>query len=235
MESSLQVRNAAGFFLWSQGALRALIPHDTLICASGLGASRGMLMRYYSSSRYFEQAHFEAACFGGDALVPALMREWESSGKPQFLLPRADDLDLAERLDRLELRNLIAHGIRGAEPQSGGFYCFSRTTLDESERTARLLDLLLPCVHATYCRVLQEEPRSTGMAGQASAVTPREVEILHLIKDGKSTSDIADHLSLSPFTVRNHVKNILRKLNACSRSHAVAQAISQGILAYQIQ
>lgn len=235
MESSLQVCNAAGFFLWSQGALRALIPHDILICASGQGSRRDLLMRYYSSSRYFEQAHFEAACFGRDALVQTLMREWESSGKPQFLLPGANDADLTRRLDQLELRNLVAHGTRGADPQSGGFYCFARTTLDESERTARLLDLLLPCVHATYCRVIQEESRSAVLVGQGSGVTAREIEILHLIKDGKSTSDIADHLSLSPFTVRNHVKNILRKLNACSRSHAVAQAISQGILAYRIQ
>jgi DNA-binding CsgD family transcriptional regulator len=167
--------------------------------------------------------------------MPTLMREWEASGHPQFLLPGPGEGALAERLGALELRNLVAHGVRGIEPQGGGFFCFGRTTLDNSERTVRVLELLLPCIYSTYCRVLFEDTVPANRRTQGSIVSAREIEILYLIKDGKNTSDIAEHLSLSPFTVRNHVKNIFRKLNARSRSHAVAQAISHGILAYRTQ
>ena len=235
IESSLRVRNSAGFFLWAQGSLQGLIPHDIMICVAGGGAWRGLQVRHFSSCRYFEQHHFEATCFGAEALVPTLMREWEAHGQPQFLLPGPGDSDLVERLDELELRNLIAHGVRGIEPQSGGFFCFARTTLDSSPRTAHVLELLLPCIYSTYCRVLFEDTLPSNRPAQGSVVTPREIQILYLIKDGKNTSDIAEHLCLSPFTVRNHVKNIFRKLNARSRSHAVAQAISHGILAYRTQ
>jgi len=235
IESSLRVRNATGFFLWTQGALQGLVPHDIMICVAGGGAWRGLQIRHFSGCRYFEQRHFEAACFGANALVPTLMREWETTGQPRFLLPGTMDAESAKRLMELELRNLIAHGVRGVEPQSGGFVCFSRTTLDATERTVRILDLLLPCIHATYCRVLFEDAILPARANPNVLVTAREVEILYLIKDGKSTGDIAQHLRLSPFTVRNHVKNIFRKLNARSRSHAVAQAISQGILGYPMQ
>jgi DNA-binding CsgD family transcriptional regulator len=61
-------------------------------------------------------------------------------------------------------------------------------------------------------------------------VTRREIEILGWIKEGKTTSDIAGILNLSPFTVKNHVQNILKKLGARSRSHAVAQAMGLGLL-----
>ncbi|MBI5786226.1 MAG: hypothetical protein HZA64_12290 [Rhodocyclales bacterium] len=235
IEASLRVRNSVGFFLWTQGALQALIPHDIMICVAGGGAWRCPQVRHFSSCRYFEQSHFETSCYGDDALVPTLMRQWEASGLPQFLLPEADDDEMAERLKELELRNLIGHGVRGIEPQGGGFFCFSRTSLDRSERTAYILDLLLPCVYATYCRVLNEEARPGERLERSGLVTAREIEILYLIKDGHKTGAIAEHLSLSPYTVRNHVKNIFRKLNARSRSHAVAQAISHGLLAYRAQ
>lgn len=235
IEASLRVRNSVGFFRWTQGALQALLPHDIMICVAGGGAWRGLQIRHFSSCRYFEQSHFETSCHGEAALVPTLMRQWEASGLPQFLLPESDDDEMAERLKALELRNLIGHGVRGIAPEGGGFFCFSRTSLDQSERTAHILDLLLPCVYATYCRVLNAEQRPSERPERVGLVTAREIEILCLIKDGHKTGAIAEYLSLSPYTVRNHVKNIFRKLNARSRSHAVAQAISHGILAYRAQ
>jgi DNA-binding NarL/FixJ family response regulator len=53
-------------------------------------------------------------------------------------------------------------------------------------------------------------------------LTPRQLEILQLIAGGLTTSQIAEHLFLSPETVRWHVKLILRKLNAKNRAEAAA-------------
>ena len=44
---------------------------------------------------------------------------------------------------------------------------------------------------------------------------------------GTSTEDIAEKLHVSPHTVRTHIKNILRKLDARTRAHAVAIAYSE--------
>ena len=63
------------------------------------------------------------------------------------------------------------------------------------------------------------EPTTAG-----APLTRREVEILHMIADGLKTRAIALRLHVSPATVRNHVQNILRKLDAHSRLEAVAQA-----------
>ena len=72
---------------------------------------------------------------------------------------------------------------------------------------------------------LRETPGSTsGMRPVKSPLTAREWEVIDLLKESKTTDQIADELVLSPETVRSHVKNILRKLKVRSRQEAVAIA-----------
>jgi DNA-binding NarL/FixJ family response regulator len=56
------------------------------------------------------------------------------------------------------------------------------------------------------------------------ALTPRQAEVLHHLQHGHSTHQIAQQLQLSPETVRNHVRAVLRALGAKSRLEAVALA-----------
>jgi pimeloyl-ACP methyl ester carboxylesterase/DNA-binding CsgD family transcriptional regulator len=60
-------------------------------------------------------------------------------------------------------------------------------------------------------------------------LTPREVEVLRLIANGKSNQDIATELVISVNTVTNHVKNILGKIGCAKRTEAAAYAIPRGI------
>lgn len=59
-------------------------------------------------------------------------------------------------------------------------------------------------------------------------LTPRQVEVLGMLERGRSTQQIASDLNLSPETVRNHVRHILRALGVHSRLEAVARAGRQG-------
>jgi DNA-binding NarL/FixJ family response regulator len=61
-------------------------------------------------------------------------------------------------------------------------------------------------------------------------LTDRELEVLQLLGRGRSTDDIVDELSISVHTVRNHIRNILTKLQARSRLEAVAVATGIGLL-----
>ena len=65
---------------------------------------------------------------------------------------------------------------------------------------------------------------SSGMRPVKSPLTAREWEVVDLLYEGMGTEQIAGTLVLSTETVRSHVKNILRKLNAKSRAEAVATA-----------
>lgn len=65
---------------------------------------------------------------------------------------------------------------------------------------------------------------TTGMRPVKSPLTAREWEVIDLLCEGLTTEQIADRLVLASETVRSHVKNILRKLDARSRAEAVAVA-----------
>jgi DNA-binding CsgD family transcriptional regulator len=58
-------------------------------------------------------------------------------------------------------------------------------------------------------------------------LTPRQAEVLLLLEQGRSTKQIAQELHLSPETVKNHVRNLLRALGVNSRLEAVA-AVRRG-------
>ena len=67
-----------------------------------------------------------------------------------------------------------------------------------------------------------------SMESIIAPLTPRETQILTYIADGNSNKQIANILQISEQTIKNHVSNILRKLNANDRAHAVALAIRFG-------
>jgi DNA-binding NarL/FixJ family response regulator len=55
-------------------------------------------------------------------------------------------------------------------------------------------------------------------------LTPRQVEVLRLLEQGRSTKQIAAQLHLSPETVKNHIRGIFKALDVNSRLEAVAAA-----------
>jgi DNA-binding NarL/FixJ family response regulator len=61
-------------------------------------------------------------------------------------------------------------------------------------------------------------------------LTPREREILQLLADGMSNADAAQRLFISQETVKSHVRHILAKLEADTRTHAVAIALRDAII-----
>jgi DNA-binding CsgD family transcriptional regulator len=60
----------------------------------------------------------------------------------------------------------------------------------------------------------------------------KERMVLAELAHGRSTDDIGAALHVSPHTVRTHVKNLMRKLEAHTRAHAVAIALSEGAIDY---
>jgi len=62
------------------------------------------------------------------------------------------------------------------------------------------------------------------------ALSGREIEVLRQLSTGNSNKMIADHLNLSEETVKAHMRNILSKLGANDRTHALAIALKRGII-----
>jgi DNA-binding NarL/FixJ family response regulator len=85
-------------------------------------------------------------------------------------------------------------------------------------------------VHAGHKRVSSEVATEIAEHATDDALTPRETDVLRLIAAGNANKEIATQLGLTEETVKHHVKNILSKLGANDRTHAVTIALKRGII-----
>ncbi len=110
---------------------------------------------------------------------------------------------------------------------------------DDHKRTAIAMVQALGA--AAVFEKLKQEMKQLGIANiprgirastrsNAAFLTGRELEILYLLKDQLQNKEIAQRLFISAKTVDHHISSILFKLDATSRSKAVAAAVKMGIL-----
>jgi DNA-binding NarL/FixJ family response regulator len=85
-------------------------------------------------------------------------------------------------------------------------------------------------VHAGQRRLPPEIAAEIAEHSTDDALTPREIDVLRLIAGGNANKEIAAQLSLTEETVKGHVKNILAKLEANDRTHAVTIGLKRGII-----
>jgi len=85
-------------------------------------------------------------------------------------------------------------------------------------------------VHAGKKRIPPEVAAELADHAADDTLTLREIDVLRLIADGNANKLVADQLSITEETVKGHVKNILSKLGASDRTHAVTIALKRGII-----
>ncbi|MFD0201210.1 MULTISPECIES: response regulator transcription factor [Saccharothrix] len=119
------------------------------------------------------------------------------------------------------VRSALNAGVRGLVPRDAGINdVLHAITLTHVERS--YLDPTLAPLAAGFT--------PTAEAGTRRSLSRREYEVLQLIADGMENQAVANELYVSVETVRTHVKNILRKLRARDRTHAVSLAYQAGLL-----
>lgn len=107
-------------------------------------------------------------------------------------------------------------------------YLFKDVSIDDLASAIRKVNSGDPVLAPNATRMLiqsrtKPQPRDFGL-------TDREREVLELVKEGLNNSQIAERLYLSRSTVKFHVSSILGKLNAASRTEAVAIAMEHNLL-----
>jgi DNA-binding NarL/FixJ family response regulator len=85
-------------------------------------------------------------------------------------------------------------------------------------------------VHAGKKRIPPDIANELAEHAADDELTEREIEVLRLIAGGNSNKQIADKLSVGEATIKSHVTNILSKLGANDRSHAVTIGLKRGIV-----
>ncbi|MDC8773030.1 HD domain-containing phosphohydrolase [Roseateles albus] len=85
------------------------------------------------------------------------------------------------------------------------------------------------------CLLIDDAPavaitQSRESASDAPKLTSREIEVLYCISHGQSNKEAAQHLCISPSTVRAHLENVFRKLACSTRAAATVKAMRLGLL-----
>jgi len=92
---------------------------------------------------------------------------------------------------------------------------------------------LFHCIREVHAgRIVIPPAIAAKLAGHqcAEQLTPRELEVLKLLADGKPNKLIASALSIGEVTVKSHVRSIFCKLNVLSRTEAIAAASRSGLI-----
>jgi len=85
-------------------------------------------------------------------------------------------------------------------------------------------------VHAGHKRIPPEIAAELAEHAADDELSSREIDVIRLIGAGNANKEIADKLSIGETTVKSHITNILSKLGANDRAHAVTIALRRGII-----
>lgn len=236
MEASLRIYTKHHFFGWAQGLLQNLVPHEALICSLRPGEGRVPVVEAFTTAagegEPLDRLYGQEGAFG-----EKLVKEWEEKLYQPVVRDVAEvagaDSAVGRELARIGATRLIAHGTHDTSGRMASFFVFAGAD-DDNRRRARLVEILVPFLHAAWVRTKVSLTGDNGAndahAAARELLTEREREVLKWVYLGKSNIEIGLILGISPLTVKNHVQEILRRLNVQNRAQAVGKAFSLHIL-----
>jgi LuxR family transcriptional regulator, maltose regulon positive regulatory protein len=175
-------------------------------------------------------------------LLERLREEAQAAGRSGSVIEilALQSLALREKGEGKQAVSILSQALALAEPEG-----YVRTFADEGPPMAALLsevlevrqrDRLDPPVPTYYLRKLlaaldrDTSGAATSGSGLPEPLSEREMEVLVLIAAGKSNRQVAKDLFVAMSTVKTHVNNIHRKLDARNRTQAVSRARELGLL-----
>lgn len=229
IETSLTITTRSQFYLWAQGALQGFLPHETLLCA--IGDIAQMRFKVEIFSRGILDAKIEQEITDPvNGVLTRLVDDWLRGGHvPRVSCTEAEGQvgrrQLLADLNRRDFGHFVAHGAKEMQGEYGSFFVFVRLPEPPSARSAYLLELLMPHLHMALHRMRTNESNDKASDdSQVALLSKREIQVLHWVKNGKTNQEIGQILAISPPTVKNHVQNLMRKLNVNNRAQAVGKS-----------
>ena len=206
-----------------------LTSYDFTICALGIINGSGLLQSYeiinVSYSEEWMDLYVTKKYYQVDPIIKKNFTEfklqyWADTYKkippPKGFLSQAEDFGL---------KGGYSIGLRDLKWSRGSIFSIAGPSLEHNIRTETILTYAIPHIHQTLVRILDQDHIK-----KLPTLSSREIEILNWLKLGKTNWDISIILKVSERTVKFHVRNIIKKLNATNRVQAVAVAIGQGLI-----
>ena len=238
IEGSLKVARRFQFFLWSQGALQGVLPHDILLCVYGDFVNSRFKFDVFARTEVAPQV-IDELTDPVDGLLQRIIRNWLGAKRTPCLYTtnaeKPGEDALTADLRKLGCGHVMAHGAREIHGNEGSFFVFLQMPKAPQAGHAYLLDLVMPHLHMALYRMLPNEHSGGAVEiSLESVLSSREIEVLRLVREGKTNQQIGLVLNISPFTVKNHMQKIMRKLKVGNRAQAVAKGESSHLFATNV-
>ena len=127
---------------------------------------------------------------------------------------------VTQQAEACGLKDGFTYGVRDFNLLNATCFFFAGRKVENNERTKAIIKYAVPHLSEVLKRLV-----GTKLARAQYPLTKRELEVLKWLKQGKSSWDISMILGRSERTVNFHVGNIVKKLDAMNRTHAVAIAV----------
>ena len=211
-------------------SLRPLIPFDYSACLMGRKSAEGGVTSFDAinvsypaewSIQYVEQSYHLVDPVFKVNFSRFGLQFWSNTYKQHPPLKQ-----FIQEAEDVGLRRGYSIGHVSLDLSEGSLLSFGGD-LRQDPRSELILHYISPHLHQAFLRLLRRKNDR-----RAAALSDREQEILSWAKEGKSTWEISVILGISQNTVKFHMKNIFTKLNANSRSHAVAIALDNKLIEF---
>lgn len=235
IQNSFTVQKHLDFFKWLQGSVSHVLPHDVLVAAWGDFASGDLSFDVSSNIDGIRTQKLMDAPGVFSYLMTNLHQRWIDNGERWYRINFFDAEGInaqsptAFTRKLVGMNSLLVYGVRDTRGKNDCIYVFFDKAR-EFQVQHSILGLLMPHVDAALRRVERVETIvnvDDELTGELNlgGLSDRENEILHWVKSGKTNFEIGMILSISPNTVKNHLKRIFQKLDVTCRAQAVARYI----------
>ena len=236
IQKSFTVQKHVDFFNWLQGSVNEVLPHDILVAAWGDFSTGDLNFDVSSNIDDIRTQKLIDAPGVFAYLMSNLHQRWLDNGERWFRINFFDAAGInaqsptAFTRKLVGMNSLLVYGVRDTRGKNDCIYVF----FDEAREFQvqhSVLGLLMPHVDSALRRVeymetpITEEELIEEL--NLGGLSEREHEILHWVKTGKTNFEIGMILTISPNTVKNHLKRIFQKLDVSCRAQAVAKYTPQ--------
>jgi transcriptional regulator EpsA len=234
ISSSLKINTPHDFRMWAQSDLQLIFPHGMLVCGIGQLEPQGAFIQHLLTSNFPFEYMQTLQDIGGMGASPVFLN-WLETRRPVLFEMSTQSRKTAwmEHFKKHNLQNMASHGLSDLDSHSTSYFGFCRIPGKLTTHHANLLEMLVPLLHVALIRAFKGVKNASSNASSSEKIaglSKRELEILHCLCAGKTNLEIAQQLYISEFTVKNHVKNVLLKLNVNTRAQAVAKTSRQELL-----
>jgi transcriptional regulator EpsA len=221
----------ADLWRWLQGDVQHLLAHEVMLIGWGDFRSGNLNFDVVSSLPGVRTQNCTAASVA--PLLGYLRDCWVAAQRTPYVLDMANCQDLAERRGSVVagLRSAVVHGIGDGKRTGERIFAAFSSQMPPPANAVGALRLLTPYIDTALRQMAPAPQRQAACSNDTVSrqivkllqLSERERQIMTWVAMGKTNPEIGCILSISEFTVKNHMKSIFGKLDVTNRAQAVAK------------